>query len=94
MAIKRFFCNADNTITNAFKSNLQNRGTGSNMGASDILEVFSILGQSSTSSLEKARAILNFPVSEIVSERNAGNLPVSGNVKFFLRVSLLDLKKR
>tara|TARA_B100000035_G_scaffold312534_1_gene324224 strand:+ start:4980 stop:6914 length:1935 start_codon:yes stop_codon:yes gene_type:complete len=86
MAIKRFFCNADNTITNAFKSNLQNRGTGSNMGASDILEVFSILGQESSSSLEQARALLNFPVSDILQERNLGNLPVSGNVKFFLRV--------
>ena len=92
MAIKRFFCNADNTITDAFKSNLSNRGTGSNMGASDILEVFSILAQESSSSLERARAILNFPVSTILSERNSGNIPVSGGVKFFLRV--LTLKKK
>tara|TARA_A100001015_G_scaffold143291_1_gene158978 strand:+ start:3197 stop:4735 length:1539 start_codon:yes stop_codon:yes gene_type:complete len=86
MAIKRFFCNADNTITNAFKSNLITRGTGSNMGASDVLEVFSILGQASTSSVEKSRALLNFSVSDILTSRNNEEIPVSGNVKFFLRV--------
>ena len=43
MAIKRFTASADNTITNAFKSDLATRATGSNMGKSDILEVFSIL---------------------------------------------------
>ena len=47
MAIKRYFSNADNTITNAFQENMITRGTGSNMGAADILETFSILGQDS-----------------------------------------------
>tara|TARA_R110000824_G_scaffold66785_2_gene173085 strand:+ start:3421 stop:5196 length:1776 start_codon:yes stop_codon:yes gene_type:complete len=45
MAIKRYTANADNTITNAFEANLQTRGTGSNMGESDILETFTIYGQ-------------------------------------------------
>ena len=45
MAIKRYTASKDNTITNAFESNLSTRGTGSNMGLSDILEVFSIYGQ-------------------------------------------------
>ena len=45
MAIKRYTANKDNTITNALESNLTSRGTGSNMGASDVLEVFSIYGQ-------------------------------------------------
>ena len=45
MAIKRFFATKDNTISNAFKDGLTTRATGSNMGASDILEVFSINGQ-------------------------------------------------
>ena len=44
MAIKKYIAEKDNTITNAFESNLSTRGTGSNMGASDILEVFSIYG--------------------------------------------------
>ena len=35
MAIKRYFSNSDNTITNAFKPNLRIRGTNANMGASD-----------------------------------------------------------
>ena len=40
MAIKRYFANKDNTVTNAFKENLITRATGSNMGVSDILETF------------------------------------------------------
>ena len=44
MAIKRYVANADNTITNALDASLltANRGTGSNMGRSDVLETFSI----------------------------------------------------
>ena len=44
MAIKRYYATADTTITNAFKADLSTRGTGSNMGASDILEVFTLYG--------------------------------------------------
>ena len=40
MAIKRYVAESDNTITNAFEANLTTRGTGSNMGAADVLEVF------------------------------------------------------
>ena len=36
MGIKRFYATKDNTITNAYANNLTTRGTGSNMGASDI----------------------------------------------------------
>lgn len=86
MAIKRYIATADNTITNAFKSTLALRGTGSNMGASDILEVFSIYGQATTSSIEKARVLIDFPVSNMITDRAAGDLPESGSVKFFLRV--------
>ena len=63
--IKIYSASADTTITNAFKSDLITRGTGSNMGASDILEVFSIYGQGSTTSVEKARAMVQFDVSKI-----------------------------
>ena len=42
MSIKKYFATADNTITNARGLNISTKGTGSNMGASDILEVFSI----------------------------------------------------
>ena len=42
MAIKRYTATADNTITNAYKLDMLTRATGSNMGAADILEVFSI----------------------------------------------------
>tara|TARA_R110001592_G_C13170226_1_gene749755 strand:+ start:1431 stop:3368 length:1938 start_codon:yes stop_codon:yes gene_type:complete len=86
MSIKRFFANADNTITNAFASNLTTRGTGSNMGASDILEVFSIYGQGSTTSVEKARAMVQFDVSKIKAARDAGTIAQSGSVSFMLRL--------
>ena len=63
MAIKRYYASADNTITNAFQSNLKTRGTGSNMGLSDILEVFSIYGQESSGSQELSRALIQFDLS-------------------------------
>ena len=47
MGIKRYVANKDGTITNAFLDDLETRATGSNMGASDVLEVFSIIGQAS-----------------------------------------------
>jgi len=58
--IKRFYATKDNTITNAFQENLTTRGTGSNMGASDILEVFSIYGQASSASAELSRVLIEF----------------------------------
>ena len=86
MAIKRFYAEQDNTITNAFKPNLTTRATGSNMGASDILEVFSIYGQATTSSSELSRVLIQFNVNEIVDARNAGDIPAKGSVRFQLRM--------
>ena len=86
MAIKRYLANADTTITNAFKNDLSTRATGSNMGESDVLEIFSIYGQSTTSSVEKARALVNFPVTSINTDRTNGDIPESGSVKFFLKL--------
>lgn len=86
MAIKRFFSNADNTITNAFKSNLQTRGTDANMGASDILETFSIYGQASSGSTELSRILINFPISEISASRDTGTIPEVGSVSFNLKM--------
>ncbi len=86
MSIKRYVANADNSITNAFKSNLRTRATGSNMGASDVLEVFHIYGQASSSSAEDQRIIVDFPVSQISSDRADGSIPASGSVNFFLRL--------
>ena len=42
MAFKRYIANKDNTITNSYQQNLTVRGTGSNMGQSDILGVSDI----------------------------------------------------
>ena len=40
MSILRYTASADNTITNAYEANLVTRGSGSNMGYADSLEVF------------------------------------------------------
>ena len=86
MAILKVTASKDNTIANAYEANFIIRGTGSNMGASDILEVFSIYAQQNSSSVELARTLVEFPLSKISSERASGNLPVSGSVKFFLKL--------
>ena len=86
MGIKRYTANADTTITNAYKENLKTRATGSNMGLADSLEVFHIYGQESSSSAENSRVLINFPISDIVTERAAGEIPASGSVSWFLRV--------
>ena len=90
MAIFRFTASADTTITNAFKADLTLRGTGSNMGYADSVEIFSIYGQLSSSakgaSQELSRTLIKFPIEDIASARTAGTLPASGNVSFFLRM--------
>ncbi len=89
MAIKRYYATKDNTITNAFKSNLSTRGVSGNMGQSDILEVFSIYGQASSSSglsSELSRVLIEFDTTAINTDRTAGTIPASGNVSFFLRM--------
>jgi len=86
MAIKRYFANADTTITNAFKSNLVSRGVSGNMGLSDILEIFSLYGQSNPSSSELSRVLIQFPTSDILIDRNAGLIPVSGSVSWYLKL--------
>lgn len=96
MGIKKYYATKDNTISNAYKSNLITRGTGSNMGASDILEVFLIHGQTSDSltsapseananAAEQSRILLQFSISDIVSDMSSGELPANvSEIKFHL----------
>tara|TARA_R100000995_G_scaffold44652_2_gene21021 strand:+ start:10000 stop:11547 length:1548 start_codon:yes stop_codon:yes gene_type:complete len=89
MAIFRYTASADNTITNAYEAFLVTRGTGSNMGYADSLEVFSIYGQESGSngqSQELSRILIQFPVSSISTDRTAGTIPASGSVSFYLKM--------
>ncbi|HAI36804.1 MAG TPA: hypothetical protein DCM40_00995, partial [Maribacter sp.] len=81
-----YYATKDNTITNAFEENLTTRGTGSNMGASDILETFSIYAQQASSSSELARILIEFPITEISSSRDSGQIPASGSVSFYLKM--------
>ncbi len=92
MAIRKYFADKDNTITDAFESDLTTRGTGSNMGLSDSLEVFSIYGQVSNSSgytKERSRILIKFPVTgttSIKADRTNGTIPASGSVSFYLNL--------
>jgi len=87
MGVKRYYATQDNTITNAYKSNLSTRGVSGNMGQSDILEVFSIYAQVSSSSglsSELARTLIKFDMDQITTDRTNGVIPASGSVNFFL----------
>ena len=86
MAVRRFKATKDNTITNAYKANLTTRGTGSNMGASDIVEVFSIYAQQTTSSSELSRILIDFDIETLSASRDSGDIPESGSVDFYLRL--------
>ena len=92
MGIKKYFASADTTITNAFRESLQARGTGSSMGASDILEVFSIYGQSKTTgshsdfSSELSRVLIKFPTTHMSKDRGKGLIPKSGSMSWVLKM--------
>ena len=99
MGIKRYVAFKDNTITNAFKADLTTRGTGSNMGLADSVEIFSIYAQETSSSNEQTRTLVQFPVSAldttdypnsglttIEADRTAGKIPPSGSVNFYLKL--------
>ena len=90
MAVKRYTADADNTITNAYEPNLMTLGEKANMGASDSMEVFTIWSQRSSSdagsSLERSRALVQFPVADIIADRAAGDIPASGSVNFILKI--------
>ena len=90
MSIKRYIASEDNTLTNAYQENLTTRATASNAGAADIMEIFSIYGQTTgshpTKSTELSRAIIRFPIGRISTDRTSGNIPKSGSVNFVLRL--------
>ena len=86
MSIKRYFATADNTITNAFNGDLTTRATGSNAGAADVVEIFSIYGQAITSSTEASRALIQFDISQINTDRTSGLIPTSGGESFYLKL--------
>lgn len=85
--IKRYFATKDNTITNAFEADMTTRGTGSNMGQSDILEVFTVYGQVSSSAglqRETANILLQFDASQIATDKTSG--AISSGSAFYLKL--------
>jgi len=88
----RYTASADTTIVNAYQLNMRTRGTGANAGQADVLETFSIYGRQQASSStqqasqELSRILIKFPIEQISSDRSAGTVPASGNVKFYLRM--------
>jgi hypothetical protein len=92
MSIRRYTASADTTIVNAYKADLTTRGTGSNMGRADVMEVFSIYGRQTPSSStasgsqELSRLLVQFPVTRVAADRNSGKVPASGSVSFYLKL--------
>ena len=86
MAIKRYDATQDNTITNAFKADLRTKATGSNMGASDILETFVIHGQTSASisaqNAEEARILIQFDLNKTALSQAWQSLRDQANFDF------------
>jgi len=92
MAIKRYVADADNTVVNTYKPDLETRGTGSNTGRSDIVEAYSIYGRQQASSStyqgsqELSRILMSFPVTSISKDRTNSVIPASGSVSFYLKL--------
>jgi len=87
MGIKRYLAVQDNTITNAYKGDLVTTGVSGNMGASDILEIYTISKQATTSSLEKSRVLIKFPVDEIETDVSGGLIKSYGSQpQYYLRL--------
>jgi hypothetical protein len=87
--IKRYYATKDNTITNAYAEGLVQTGEDANMGASDILEVFTIYGQTQdpvteTYSLEEARILIEFDITQIQADIDAERVP--DDAQYFLRL--------
>ena len=90
--IRKYTASADTTIVNAFQPNLTRRGTGSNTGMADVMEVFSIYGRQTPSSSaaqgsqELSRMLIKFPATGISADRTANLIPSSGSVRFILKL--------
>ena len=85
--IKRYKAKSDNTITDSLLENMTTRATGSNTGQSDILETFTIYGQTSSSSglsNEKARILIKFDLETAKSDRDSGAIPATA--KYYLKM--------
>lgn len=87
MTIKRYTATLDNTITNAFKDNLTTRGTDANMGASDILEVFSIYGQVPS---QKASTTLYISPSHSIPDDDSQQIILAGDSTYTFVASSTD----
>jgi len=84
MPIMKYTASADTTITDAYKPFTLTRAFYANMGAADSLEVYSIY--LSGSAPQKARALVQFPITSISQSRANGTLPASGSVNFIFRL--------
>jgi hypothetical protein len=84
MPITKYTASADTTIVNAYYPDSLTRAVYANLGAADSLEIFSIY--ISGSETQKARTLVQFPISAISSSRASGTLPSSGNVDFYLKL--------
>ncbi len=88
MGIKKYFITKDSTITNAYDSFLTKRMTESNMGASDIMEVFVLWDRDGATSVvnnELSRALVYLDQVAIETDITNG-LYDAANAKFYLKM--------
>ena len=85
MSLKRYFATADNSITNAYKTNGLTRATDSNTGEADVLEVFANYGDVVSGSMELSRILIQFDINKITQDIADEVIPSSG-VKWYLKM--------
>jgi len=90
MTIKRYIANKDTTITNAYQDNSVTRAVNANMGKSDSLEVFHLYNQVGDNTREQSRILVQFPVNEMITDRELDSIPASGSVQFLLKLSNVE----
>ena len=89
MSIKKYYATKDNTISNAYREYSNTRRVSNlNYGQTDSLQIFSLYNTvtASTDDNEKSRAIVQFDLSQINTDRSNGDIPASGSVSFYLKL--------
>ena len=73
MPIKKYFANADNVITNTYSGTSSDlRNTGSNAGAADIIEVYSLYDRRGQEGQELTRALIQISNIRDYSRQSIG----------------------
>ena len=91
MPFYRIFSTKDNWITNkSLDGTLTNRATGSNLGTSPALNVFAAKDEIQTGSIELARTLIDFDITELSGKIYTDRIIPSSSVSYILK--MFDMK--